>query len=179
MTFFTHNLPLYMSSTRVEKYLCGYQQPTDLLSVTVYNIKTAISETTERFTFSFITRQTQVPHTDHVGTALWQYVQRWGLGMRTRATSTWSEIGRSALCGHVDSCSSAFIASVAWKQPRFEWCIGPKAQEKECSVCCIQKKGRRIWIGNAWWSHGFIVTRNLAVKKKIVTKFQCSVCANF
>ena len=138
--FFTHNLPLYMSSTKVEKYLCGYQQPTDLLSVTVYNIKTAISETTERFTFSFITRQTQVPHTDHVGTALWQYVQRWGLGMRTRATSTWSEIGRSALCGHVDSCSSAFIASVAWKQPRFEWCIGPKAQEKECSVCCIQKK---------------------------------------
>ena len=28
----------------------------------------------------------------------------WGLGMRTRATSTWSQIARSALRGYVVSC---------------------------------------------------------------------------
>ena len=33
--------------------------------------------------------------------------------MRTRTKSTWSQIARSVLRGHVDSCSIAFIASVA------------------------------------------------------------------
>ena len=37
----------------------------------------------------------------------------WGLGMHTRATSTWSRIARSTLRGYVISCSGAFIASAA------------------------------------------------------------------
>jgi len=60
----------------------------------------------------------------------WREFYGWGLGIQTHATSTWSQIARSALRGYVVSCSRVFIASAAWKEPRVRVMRRPQSPRK-------------------------------------------------
>ena len=85
----------------------------------------------------------------------------------------WSQVAWSALCGYVVSCSSAFIASPAWKEPSLRVSLRK-------GMYIHTKYWKPIWIGSAWQSHTWLdCDTELSSRKNIVMKLRYCVCAKF